>query len=70
VVPIFFCTSWNCVPSGSDDEEEEAVEGGETTTTTPATVFLTKLWATFTCFVAGFLGEKDGQFREGFLYAF
>ncbi len=71
MVPIFFCTSWNCVPSGCDDEEEEAVEeGGETTTTMPAAIFLTKLWATFTCLVAGFRGEKDGQFREGFLYAF
>ncbi len=28
VVPIFFCTSWNCVPSGSDEEGEEAVEEG------------------------------------------
>jgi hypothetical protein len=45
-------------------------EGGETTTTMPAAIFLTKLWATFTCLVAGFRGEKDGQFREGFLYAF
>lgn len=28
MVPIFFCTSWNCVPSGSDEEGEEAVEEG------------------------------------------